>query len=806
MSRVVIYIVLILCCTLLVSRVTLGQTFTDVAQALSIQPNINTMDNYGASVSFYDFNQDGLDDLTFAQENDSILFYQNNGNGFDQIASFAYGDGQVKQVSWIDIDNDHDMDLFISVYNGTSRLLINDGNFNFTDNSTVAGLPTSNTENYGASFADFNNDGYLDFYLANYVYGYAANDYEHYNRLYKNNGDGTFSNVTLSAGVGDSIKTTFQGLWFDWNQDGWIDLYVINDRYPFENKLFRNNGDETFTDVTAGSGLEFPGGNPMTITIDDFNNDSYPDIYTTNVGNGNPTQFFVNNGDGTFSEQSQSLGTQMDIYTWGALWIDYDNDTWQDLYVATGHPSSFFSQTKSAFFQNQAGQYFTQNDNMFLGDLMGASFSVAKGDIDNDGYYDIVSFNDDNEDPFLWQNSGGNNNYVKITLEGTASNYNAIGSQIQVFANGTCYSKYTYSVENYIAQNSQHIIFGLGQASIIDSLKVLYPGGHLDKYYNVQVNTHHYLKEGETTSTSIQVIGDSLFCSNVDAELYIDTQDSINWNTGATTNDLFISNSGTYYAYVILPGYSYSTDTVYIGFSTVPQIIESTEGVSCHGFSDGSAELFINAALDSTDYSVSWSDGSNGLNQNNLSSGIYEYYYEDIYGCADTGEVVIESPFPLSIIANTSSETNGNDGVINLLANGGTPPYEYLFNGSPLLPPYENLSAGNYGISIVDQEGCSLDTIISVGSVLSLENSIDDDFLVGPNPLISNEINITTPNGLEKIEIRLYEQVGKLIYQQHFNSWDAGTHSIELPNLGSGYYQFTLRSNTVYQTFKTYKE
>lgn len=781
------------------------QTFTDVAQTLSIDANLSTLDNYGASVSFYDFNQDGLDDLTFAVENDSILFYENTGADFERFYLPIYGNGQVKQVAWVDIDNDHDLDLFISVYNGTPRLLINDGNFNFTDNSVQAGLPTVSTENYGVSFADFNNDSYLDFYLANYNYGYSESDHTRLNRLYKNNGDGTFDNITLSAGVGDSIKTSFQGLWFDYDRDGWIDLFVINDRYPFENTLFKNNGNETFTDVTAGSGLGFPGGNPMTITIDDFNNDGFPDIYTTNIGNGDVTQHFVNNGDGTFSEHSQALGTQINEYTWGAVWIDYDNDTWEDLYVATGHPSSFFPQVESKFFKNHNGQYFTFQNNFFQGNMTGASYSVAKGDLNNDGFYDIISYNDDLEDPYLWLNSGGTNNYIKLTLEGTTSNYNAIGAQIRVFANGNQYIKSVYSVENYIAQNSQHIIFGLGQAQVVDSIRVLYPSGKLDKYYNVNVNEHHYLVEGETSNIQVQYIGDSIFCDNSNATLFINTPDSLTWNNNDDSTHISINTSGSYYAMIHQPGFSFFTDTVQLQFSTMPQIFENIESASCADLADGSIELFINANINSSDYSLNWSNGETGLSIINLGAGNYTYYYQDIFGCSDTTTLNVPSPSPIIINLSVQQELLGGDGNIQLIANGGTPPYDYYFNGTQLAPPYENLNQGQYLIEILDQNNCSEDTLVNVNSILSLSEEAEDHFRIGPNPLIGSSFFIEPMVPSENLTIKIYDATGKEIFAECYTDLSNDKLTLDLANLKKGIYHLAILNSEGTHHFKLHK-
>ena len=147
----------------------------------------------------------------------------------------------------MDYDNDGDNDLFITATNGLARLLNNDGLFNFTDVSIAAGLSGFNTNNFGVSFGDYDRDGHLDFYLARYSMTGNVNDPNQTNALYKNNGDGTFTNVTAAAGVGNGIQPSFMGVWIDVDHNSWPDLYVINDRVLWGNALYLNNGDGTFT-------------------------------------------------------------------------------------------------------------------------------------------------------------------------------------------------------------------------------------------------------------------------------------------------------------------------------------------------------------------------------------------------------------------------------------------------------------------------------------------------------------------------------------------------------------------------------
>ncbi|MEX2483206.1 MAG: FG-GAP-like repeat-containing protein [Brumimicrobium sp.] len=784
----------------------LTQTFTNIASAENITTGLNTIDKYGSSVSFYDFDNDGWDDLTFATENDSILFYKNNGGTYNKIGSFIYGSGKVKHVLWVDYDNDGFLDLFLTEYEGSAKLFHNDGNFNFTDVSQAVGLPLSNTKVYGASFADFNKDGFLDLYLCNYEYGYNETETERLNQLYKNNGDGTFSNITQSAGVGDSIRTSFQGLWFDYNNDGWEDLYVINDRYPFDNTLYRNNGDETFSDVTTSAGLGMDSQNPMTLTLGDFNNNGFFDIYITNTGFGYTTKLFVNNGDGTFTEEAVNYGVSLDEYSWGALWIDYDNNSWEDLYVATGTSSTFFSQIESYFYENSSGTSFTENNALFNSSMVAASYSVAKGDIDNDGYYDIVSHNDQLYEPFLWQNSGGQNNYIKVTPQGTVSNNFAIGTLIKIYVQGQVFSKYTLCGENYIGQNSQHIIFGLGDFSNIDSMTVRYNTGHIDKYYSPAINTHHYLMEGETLSADINQSGGAMPCENQPVNLSLNTNigDSVLWSNGLTGSNITINNAGTYYAQITTSnGITYYSDTVNVQYTSLPTITSTVQDISCFGSNDGMIELDFGSNMpDTSFYDLTWSTGDTSSTISSLSSGNYSYYYLDSNGCGDTVDFFIDEPYPIDLQYLISHEVEGGDGSIQILLNGGTAPYTTYLNGVEEQPPFENLSSGIYELIVEDDNGCTITQEFVIEEPLSISEDELNKITLYPNPVKEDYFFISISQPLVEVKISIMNELGQVVGNYFYENLASGEHTIPFQKQSKGVYIVDVKSSNLNRRFK----
>ena len=189
-----------------------SQQFENIADSINLELNYTSSSLWGCGTSFYDFNNDGFDDVTFIKEDDSLHFYENNNGTLVKTTSFVYGEGEVKSVLWVDYDNDGNLDLFVTANNGPYRLFKNDGDYNFTDVSAQVGLDFSNSRTQGAAFADINNNGYLDFYVCKYEFGHTEQDIDKLNQLYRNNGDGTFTNITLSAGVGDSIRASFQAV------------------------------------------------------------------------------------------------------------------------------------------------------------------------------------------------------------------------------------------------------------------------------------------------------------------------------------------------------------------------------------------------------------------------------------------------------------------------------------------------------------------------------------------------------------------------------------------------------------------
>ena len=469
-------------------------TFSDVAGSMGINHPFSFI---RGSVSFCDFNGDGKDDLSFSSiEGLPMFIYRNDETWFTDVTNELglVDSSRTMILLWSDYDNDGDKDLFTAVNSASSysRLYRNDGWGVLKDVTLQAGLTDLPGSCNAACWGDFNNDGWIDLYVTNY------REFDH-NYLYMNNGDGTFTDVTEDAGVADTLGTTgnyklpFAVIFFDYNNDGWQDIYIANDHFS-GNTLFENNGDGTFEDVSEQT-YSAMGGNMMGIAVGDYDNNGFLDLYLSNDPFGN--FLLKNNGDETFTEVAVDLDVTVNKACWGTNLFDYDNDTDLDLYVcaSVGSPNGI-----NEFFENNGDGTFQRMKGIGL-DNDYKSFGMSIGDFNNDGFYDIA-VNNQQVLPNLFMNSSNANNWVKLNLVGVESNRDGIGSWIEVYNNGSMFIRETHCGISYMSQNSSSLIIGAGEETAIDSIIIKWAGsGNIDILRNVAVNQTITVEEGSTITS-----------------------------------------------------------------------------------------------------------------------------------------------------------------------------------------------------------------------------------------------------------------------------------------------------------------
>jgi hypothetical protein len=465
--------------------------FSESAGSLGCVNSSYGSGSLGGGVSFFDFDQDGWDDLTLSSEDGQPLRFFKNDNGFfTEIDLGITNTYETKTAQWVDFDNDGDYDLFVTAHLDHNILYENNGQMQFTDITVASGLFIENHLTYGSSWGDYNNDGWLDVFIASHREISAG----YHNMLYKNNGNGTFTDVSADAGILLDTYTSFCSSFFDYDKDGWQDIYVANDRSPV-NHMYHNNGDGTFTEVGASTGTNFSI-DAMSTTIDDPNNDGWLDIYVTNTGAGN--LFLENNGDGTFTDLGHMNGTLMESVAWGAVFLDGENKGFKDLYVSAMIADPNVGLTSAYYLSDGTGLYSIPSGIGFDDDHA-VSFGNAIGDINNDGLPDIAVINYAPNEMFLFKNeSTPANNWIKVKLEGVTSNRQGIGSWIEISINGEKQYNYTLCGEGYLGQNSSYEFFGIGAATTIDYIKVNWLSGIEDTIFDPEINSHLSITEGET--------------------------------------------------------------------------------------------------------------------------------------------------------------------------------------------------------------------------------------------------------------------------------------------------------------------
>ncbi len=511
------------------------------------------IESMSGGVALFDFDRDGWLDVylvnspAVATANDSAsarsALWKNNRDGtFTDVterAGVGYP-GWAMGVATGDYDNDGWDDLYVTCF-GANRLFRNKGDGTFVDVTSRAGVDDPRWST-GAAFGDYDNDGWLDLFVANYV-DLSLDALPEFGKgrhcvfrglpvqcgprglkgagdsLYRNNGDGTFTDVSTRAGVSDPALRFGMGVaWCDFNEDGRVDLYVANDSGP--NFLYRNNGDGTFTDVGLASGTALSDDGKeqasMGVTIGDYDHRGRWNIVVTNFAE-EYNALYRHEKDFLFTDASSATRTakaSLPFVGWGTKFFDYDNDGWLDLMVVNGHvypqidnpaSGSGYRQPKLVYRNDRDGTFTDVSQE--LGSALTAravSRGAAFGDLDNDGDIDVVVNNLDAPLTVLRNDGGNANNFLVIDLVGRASNRSAYGARVKVSAGDLVQIDERRSGGSYLSQNDARLHFGLGKRQEVEKVEVHWPDGTNDTLRNIRANRFVTMTQGETTQAGVR--------------------------------------------------------------------------------------------------------------------------------------------------------------------------------------------------------------------------------------------------------------------------------------------------------------
>ena len=491
----------------------------------------------GSGAAFVDYDNDGDLDLYLvntAQPHESSnqpggdvdsrptnALYQNEGQGrFTEVAKQVGldHDGWGMGCAFADYDNDGDADLYLTNYLA-NVFFKNLGDGTFKQASSGAGGIGDNRFGSGISWIDYDNDGFLDLYVGNYLdYGKIPSGADNFfpydftgqnNVLYFNRGDGRFMDVTNSIGISGGNHLTLGVAGADYDNDGDIDLYLAND--TDQNILYRNDGESNFTNTNLADHRSHTGDirGGMGITWGDYDNDGDLDLLVTNWLDENNV-LYRNNGDGTFIDVSSSSGifeSGIGKTCWGTEFFDYDNDGDLDLYITCGHidPASWQmpgGQT-DILLRNNGDDTFSDVSSeagiIELGKMLGRG--AAFGDYDQDGDVDILVVNAGQKAQLLRNEGGNHNNWLHLKLIGTASNRDGIGAKVRLTANGQNQLREVVCGTSYLSQSSIEVEFGLGTAQTVDRIEILWPSGRKQILTSIEINQRLQVVEPDPKDT-----------------------------------------------------------------------------------------------------------------------------------------------------------------------------------------------------------------------------------------------------------------------------------------------------------------
>jgi enediyne biosynthesis protein E4 len=512
-----------------------GITFVHTSGAT---PDKHMYETFGSGVAWIDFDNDGFVDLYFVNgpPGAANALYRNNGNGTFADVTQRSGTGAAAHpgyktgVAVGDYDNDGRLDLYVTSF-GPNILFHNNGDGTFSDVTAKAGVAGGTNEwSTSTGFFDYDRDADLDLYVANYVdfrkdespwCGLRKPGYRMYcnptifdgvpDRLFRNNGNGTFADVSRQTGIANPAGKGLGVVFCDFDRDADTDIYIANDLV--RNFLYRNKGDGTFEDVAYAAGVGFDAnGKPqagMGVDCGDVDGNGYPELFVTNFSEELNT-LYENRGDGIFEDVSQKAGLGSGFFPlgFGTKMYDVDNDGDLDLHVTNGHvidniklyQSTLTYEQKDLLYENVGGRF--RDVSAEAGPALQAARvgrGLAVADFDNDGYLDVVISSVGKRPVLLKNHAAQKGNWIQIRAEGNASNRFGLGATVRIQAGGRNQVREISNVASYLSSNDTRLHAGLGDAKVAE-LEILWPSGRKQMLRDVNANQILVVKEPEAAS------------------------------------------------------------------------------------------------------------------------------------------------------------------------------------------------------------------------------------------------------------------------------------------------------------------
>lgn len=504
------------------------------AQGLQFEPltipHLTTKSSDSRSANFVDLNGDGWDDIFISNSagsgglsNNFLYINKKNGN-FERIFDDPIVGSMARFVSasFADADNDGDLDAYVVSWgsNNKNYFYRNNGDASFSyESDNVSGSITNFSES--VAWIDANRDNKLDIYFTNSYIDLK-------NAYYENSGDGVYDSNN-SIEFTDELLSTRSVDWVDYDNDGDMDLFLTNEGNS-RNSLFRNDGIDQFTKVT-GLNIVKELRNSTGSSWGDIDNDGDMDLFVANYANlGQKNQLYRNMGD-DFQEESAFSAIDVKSSSFGSTFGDLDNDGDLDLIVCNSYLGSV---TKNYVYINDGTGSFTKDTESALANFSTQSYGVALGDLDNDGWLDVLLTNNrnGNEPNSLFKNVGQGNNWVKFNCKGVVSNTSAIGTIVKLKStmNGaaTSQTRYITSSSGTCGQNSYAVHFGLADSEIVDEVIIQWPSGNIDVYSDLPINTIYDMVERNTTNGNVLTNVDfSVYPNPASSDITLDWEENV---------------------------------------------------------------------------------------------------------------------------------------------------------------------------------------------------------------------------------------------------------------------------------------